>query len=133
MKLFVDENLPPVVARSLHVLLSVEGHQVMAARDKCPGATDEDWIRLLTREGGWCVLSHDLRIRRDPLSKAAWRSSRLIGFFLAPAFDKRLVTEKAALVLWHWPAMVTQAGIVQGPALFELPINRSSKFRALPL
>jgi hypothetical protein len=133
LKLFVDENLPPVVARSMNILLSVAGHEVVAARDKCPGAADEDWIRSLNREGGWCVLSHDLRIRRDPLSKAAWRSSSLIGFFLAPAFDKRIVTEKVALVLWHWPAIVTQASIVQGPALFELPVNRTSKFRALPL
>jgi hypothetical protein len=133
LKLFVDENLPPTIARSMHVLLSVEGHEVVSARDKCPGAADEEWVDLLNREGGWCVLSHDQRMRRDPLAKAAWRSSRLIGFFLAAAFDKRPVTEKVALVLWHWPAIVLQADIVRGPALFELPINRTSKFRALPL
>ncbi|MCT9119089.1 hypothetical protein N6G02_23365 [Cupriavidus gilardii] len=53
MKFFVDNNLPPALARAMHALSEVHGHSVTHLRDTFPAHTaDADWIEGLSREGG---------------------------------------------------------------------------------
>jgi len=61
LKLLLDHNLSPRLARALGALFV--DHQIVALRDKFPeNIADIDWILELDRDGGWGVLTKDLRI-----------------------------------------------------------------------
>lgn len=127
MKLLVDNNLPPRVARALD-LLFVE-HQVVALRDKFPDhPSDEVWIAALDREGGWAALTRDLRIRTRPHERAAMDRSRIVFFFIDNAWKGYDVAETAARLIRLVPRMALQVSIAER-GRFELPVNAGSKFR----
>lgn len=132
MKLLLDHNLSFRIAHSLHAIVSADGHEVAALREKFdPATTDEEWISALGIEGGWAVLSGDVRITRNPAERAAWRRTDLVGFFLQRGWRKLRVHQQAAHLLLWWPRLVEQYGLVRGGALFELPVRSTSKFRQL--
>lgn len=132
MKLLLDNDLSFRIAHSLHAIVSAEGHEVVALREKFdPASTDEEWISALGREGGWAVLSGNVRITRNPAERAAWRRTDLVGFFLPRAWRKLHVHQQAAHLLLWWPRLVEQYGLVRGGAIFELPVRPTSKLRQL--
>lgn len=89
MKVMVDENLPPAMARSLAALFVHEHHIIIHLRDRFgPGVTDVEWMRELNHEGRWIVISGDRRISRNKAEQAVFRSSRLIAFIFAPSLQK---------------------------------------------
>ncbi|MGH7098109.1 MAG: hypothetical protein ACREE4_10690 [Stellaceae bacterium] len=123
MKVLLDNNLSPYLARALNALLEPEDDQVAHLTDRFPANTeDRAWIGALAEEGGWVVISGDLRIYRNRLEREAWRRSRLIAFFLAPQWGKARNIEKAWRLLRWWPRIREQVGIVDAPAAFELPL-----------
>ena len=83
MKFFIDNCLPPRVARSLHGFVQDQGHLVVHLRDRFPPDTpDEDWIAALAQEGEWVVITADQNINKKPVQRMAWQDSGLTGFFL---------------------------------------------------
>ena len=86
MRLFFDNNLPPKLAKSLHVLVEPH-HQVVHLKEKfAANATDETWMLELAKEEDWVIISGDLRIRKNPHEIAAWRSAGHTTFFLKPGW-----------------------------------------------
>ena len=75
MKFFIDNNLPPALARALNELSAPDGFTVVAERDKFPENTpDTDWISALADEGGWVVITRDKLskgLEREALRRAA--------------------------------------------------------------
>lgn len=123
MKALVDENLPPALAHSLDALFKGK-HQVIHIRDRFGGGVkDVEWIKALSAEGRWIVISGDRRITRNKVEYAAFRSSNLVGFFLSKGLYKSKVVKQMERILALWEAIETQAGIVQGGAMFELPMT----------
>jgi hypothetical protein len=123
----MDHNLSPRLAKALAVLFV--DHEIVALRDKFPqDATDIDWIAALDREGGWAVLTKDLRIRQRPHERAALDRSRIVYFFLAGAWMKCTVEETAARLIRLIPKMAAQTDLADR-GRFELPINAGSKLR----
>lgn len=123
MKVLLDENLAPALARALHALFKGE-HEVVHLRDKFgPGVTDEEWINNLSRDGRWVVISGDRRITRNHAEYLAFRNSRLIGFFLSKGLYKAKVIKQMERILAMWENINTLADTVEGGAMFELPIN----------
>ena len=47
----------------------------------------------------------------------------LIGFFLAPGWRKLDPIMQAARLLLWWDKLVVQSGLIEGGAIFQLPIN----------
>jgi PIN like domain len=83
---------------------------------------DVEWITALGSEGGWSILSADIRIAKKRPSRELFLRSNLIGFFFAPAMDKIPIEAKAARLLMRWMdlraiAKSTQRGI------FEVPVG----------
>ncbi|MGP3711768.1 DUF5615 family PIN-like protein [Brucella sp. RRSP16] len=123
MKVLVDENLPPALARSLNALF-VHKHEVTHVRELYgPGVTDVQWIRELSAEGRWIVISGDRRITRNAAEYNAFRSSNLVGFFLSKGLYKSPVVKQMERILALWENIEKQADIVQGGAMFELPMT----------
>jgi hypothetical protein len=125
MKVLIDENLSPALARALNELFSGE-HQVEHIRKKFqPGVKDVEWITALSQEGRWVVISGDRRITKVKAEYNAFRNSRLIGFFLSPGLKKAKVTKQMQRILALWDDMEALARHVAGGAMFELPMSGS--------
>ncbi|TKT81387.1 DUF5615 family PIN-like protein [Aquamicrobium sp. LC103] len=130
MKVLVDENLAPALARSLNALFAGK-HEVVHIRERFgPGVKDIEWIVQLSSEGRWVIVSGDRRITRNKTEYGAFRSSNLVGFFLSKGLYKSPITKQMERILALWQAMETQSAIVQGGAMFELPMT-SAKLKQM--
>ena len=86
MRFFFDNNLPPKLARSLHVLVVPE-HEVIHLKEKFPQNTsDEAWMNGLAKELDWIIISGDNRITKNPHEVQAWRAAGHTTFFLKPGW-----------------------------------------------
>lgn len=114
MKLLVDNNLPPRLGRGFGALFAGL-HTVEHIRDKfgTGSLTDEEWIKRLGDEGGWCVLSGDRNIARKRPSRDAFLRANLIGFFPLPAVMSMALHDQAARILRLWPTMVATAEAIE--------------------
>jgi predicted nuclease of predicted toxin-antitoxin system len=127
LKLLLDHNLSPRLARCLQELFLE--HEICALRDKFPiNVSDVEWINSLSTEGGWAVLTKDLRIRNRPHERAAMDSSRIVFFFLAGNWKKFSVEETAVRLIRLFEKMAAQVDLAER-GRFELPINATSKLR----
>ncbi len=125
MKVLLDENLAPALARALDALFKGE-HEIIHLRDKfSTGVTDKEWIDTLNGDGRWVVISGDRRITRNNAEYIAFRNSRLIGFFLSRGLYKAKVVKQMERILAMWENISTLANTVEGGAMFELPITGS--------
>lgn len=123
MKVLLDNNLSPSIARALQELFG-SAHEIVALREKFrPGISDREWIDALSREGRWIILSGDRRITRNKAEYEAFRNSRLVGFFLSRGLYKAKVTKQMERILVLWERIETLANSVQGGAMFELPMK----------
>jgi predicted nuclease of predicted toxin-antitoxin system len=128
LRLLLDNNLSPRLARYLQALFGGD-HEIIALRDKFShDAPDLDWITTLSQEGGWAVLTKDLRIRTRPHERAALDQSRIVYFFLAGSWSKFGVEEMAARLIRLVPKMAAQTELADR-GRFELPIRAGSKLR----
>jgi hypothetical protein len=127
LRVFLDNNLSPYLARALNALLEPEGDQVVHLTDRfAADIPDRDWIATLATEGEWVVISADIRIFRNRLEREAWRRSRLVAFFLAPQWSNARNIEKAWRLLRWWLRIREQVALVAPPAAFELPLAYGS-------
>ena len=131
VKVLLDHNMPPPIARAVDVIVSLDGHQCIALRDKfSPDISDVELYTALAKEGGWVVISKDLANARRKPERAAILRSKVIAIYLARSIQKQSIREQAATILWQWDLIVAQRASNEN-GLFELPIGKRSKFRAL--
>lgn len=130
MKVLIDENLPPALARSLNALFNGK-HEIEHNRDFLgPGVKDIEWITRLSSEGRWIIISGDRRITRNKTEYSAFRASNLVGFFLSKGLYKAPLLKQMERILALWHTIETQSAIVQGGAMFELPMT-STKIKQM--
>lgn len=133
MKVLIDNDLSPHIADAINALVAPHGHRVTALRRKFAENTEDvAWIEALGQEGGWIVISGDASITRRAAERSAWRQAGLVGFFLAPGWRKLDPLLQTARLLMWWERLVAQADLVEGGAIFQLPINPGSRLRQLP-
>jgi len=126
----VDENLPPAMAKALAALF-VGQHTVIHLRDRYgPGVKDLQWIPELSREDRWVVISGDRQITKVRAEYQAFRNSRLVGFFLSPGLNKAKLTKQVERILALWDVIEQQSALVEGGAMFELPMT-STRLRQI--
>lgn len=127
MKLLLDHNLSPKLARALQAIF--DDHTIISLRDRFASNTsDEEWISALDKDGGWAVLTKDLRIRTRPHERAALDRSKIVFFFLAGSWKGFSVEETAARLIRLIPKIAAQVELTEC-GRFELPINAGSKLR----
>ncbi|MFP4361838.1 MAG: hypothetical protein ACLFTG_14345 [Alphaproteobacteria bacterium] len=133
MKLLLDHNCSPKIARALHALVEPV-HEVRHLREKfAPATTDQDWVKALSFERGWAIATLDRRIRKRPHEREAWRRSRLVLFALEPAWGGETMNpmlQTARMIQW-WPRWVQIFEEVEPPAAFLVPLRASSKLKQL--
>jgi hypothetical protein len=138
VRLLVDHDISPYIARALAAIAEPDGHEVKAKSelfDTSVSVPDTEWLGVLRRGGGWAFVSDDHRLYRNPQERAAMLAARVIGFFLEPAWRKRNVTEyerAARLILWL-PRLAQQCESVEPPAAYRLPFRPTSRLRPIAL
>lgn len=130
MKFFFDNNISPRIARALRELVEGE-HEVCHLRDRFkPNSPDPEWISQLGREGGWILITGDLRIRRRTAERLALNQARLTSFFMAKGFaptpneragNSDWFWEQVKWIVQKWPLIVEQARRVEPGAEFIVP------------
>jgi len=123
--------MPPAIARALHELIAVEGHEAHALKDKFSTNIDDiSYFSELAKDGDWIVISKDLANAKRPPERAAILKSGVIAFYLSKSVQKQRINEQAATILWQWDKLVVQRKNNQN-GMFILPIGKSSKFKAI--
>lgn len=129
MKLLLDNNLPPALARALHELTIREWedlHMVTHLRDRFPANTpDTEWIATLAQEDEWVVITHD-RLNKG-LEREALKRAGLKVFFLDRSWKDHNFWDKAVQLARWWPRIVEQAEGISGGAAFQVPWNFRGK------
>lgn len=127
----VDNDLPPRLARALHLIFEDDGDEVVALRDKFKreNLTDEEWITALGREGNWAVLSADRRIAKQRPSRELFIGAGLVGFFFPPSLQKQTLAKQTARVLTVWQDLRDQVRL-NANGCFEFPAS-GSRFRQI--
>jgi hypothetical protein len=122
LRLFLDNNLPPRIARSLHELVAPDGQEVVHLRAKFPErAADIDWIGALGAEGDWIIISGDRHILTRPHEREALRASKLTAFLLAKGWIQAGFWDQAWLLTRWLPKVVDLANHYPRGAIFLLP------------
>ncbi|WP_227271140.1 PIN-like domain-containing protein [Roseobacter weihaiensis] len=130
VKVLFDHNMPPAIARAIHELVRLDGHEACALRDRFdPSISDVDYFDSLGSRGEWVVISKDLKNSRKRAERAAILRNRLVAFYLSPALQKKSIHQQTASILWHWEGILQQRVIVDR-GLFQLPENKA-RFRQL--
>ncbi|TAX35826.1 hypothetical protein [Rhizobium leguminosarum] len=139
MNVFFDNCTSPILASTLHGLIHHDGHNAIHIRD-VPGlpngrhSKDVEWIDFLRRSNDeWMFVSGDGRVLKNPAERAALRSARLHGFILAPAYQKTPMNQVASTLVWRWPEMLQITRLLAAPSMHQVPINKGTKMRALPM
>ncbi len=128
VKILFDHNMPPCIARAIHELIKVDGHESFALRDLFDTKiSDIDYFKALNRD--WIVISKDLQNSRKKAERAAILQNKIVAFYLSPALQKKKFGEQAAAIMWHLDKILSQRLNVEN-GLFQLPENKS-RFRSL--
>ena len=136
MRVFVDNNLSPHLARGLHQLSAGEEPRVTVTHivdhpSLERTADDVTWIATLAAEGDWTVLTQD-RLRKSPLEREALRASGLVVFLLERQWAGRSHWDKAAQLVRWWPLVLRVAPTMSAGA-FLMPWRPSGKRRFEPV
>jgi hypothetical protein len=128
VKFFVDNNLPPALAKALHALSEPSSHSVAHLKEMfAPNSIDEHWIATLSAEGGWSVITHD-KLNKG-LEREALRRAGLIVFFLDKGWSNHSFWDKAHNLVRWWPRIIEQSEGMRGGAAFKVPYTFSGKGR----
>lgn len=111
------------MARAINALFEGE-HLVTHIREKfgTGDLADEEWIERLGQEGGWSVLSGDIRIAKKRPSRELFLRSNLIGFFPLPSLMKLNNADLTARLLMRWNDLVL-VGQTTERGVYEVPIR----------
>lgn len=110
MKFFLDNTFSPREARGLSALF--DEHSFLHLRERWPeDAHDQAWMSELTREGGWCVITHDMALSREHryLVEAHRRSTNVLVFLTRPWSTMRL-PDRFALFVKRFERLSAEVG-----------------------
>lgn len=123
MKFFFDNNLPPKLAKSLHLLVEPD-HEVVHLKDRFPAdVSDEEWITALAKEKEWIIVSGDLRIRKNPHVMEAWKSAGHTIFFLKPGWINLPLWTQTWKFVKSFPEIIATAAKARSGSEFFVATN----------
>lgn len=116
--------MPRLLARGLHQIAKIGGHEVSALRDVFePDISDIDYFDELGSSGDWVVISKDLSNAKKRAEREAILRNNIVALYLSSALQKKHVTKQAATILWQWESIINLR-IENQRGLFKLPENK---------
>jgi predicted nuclease of predicted toxin-antitoxin system len=128
MKCLFDNNMPPKLAKTLGYLEGDEGIPVEHLKDKfLPDTSDIDWIKKLSMEGGWFVITRDNHIRKRVHERKAWQESNIPIVFLEKSWIKINLWEMAWRLIKCWPNLKVNIKSLRKNESLSVTINGTIK------
>jgi hypothetical protein len=127
MNALLDENIPPVIARALRELGELAyaiGDDDMPAKGT-PDLEIFQWLR--DRGPSWCLITRDLRQRKNRQEHQVMRSHQLAVFQVIHRGDlSRLAM--AELIITNWSAMKAIIDAPHRPCIYGLTPGRRAPY-----
>lgn len=123
MRFFLDNNLPPRVARALHCLLTPMHSAVHLKERFVPDIADVDWLDALADEPDWIILSADTAISRNPHEVAAWKRGGHPTFFLKAHWVHQPLWLQASRLFLLFPEILRRAEKARSGDAFVVPFK----------
>jgi len=125
MNFFLDNNLPPRLARALNILSEPDGHSVVPFIDKCSddNIKDVDWINELSKESDWVIITNDKQISKNAYERKAWLESGLTIFFLEKGWGNLHFWIVAWKLIKWWPDIINQAIKIKSNVGYRIPVT----------
>lgn len=131
VKVLFDNNMPPVLARTLNELISIDGHTALPLRDKFPtNISDIEYFTELGKDKDWIVISKDNKNAKRTPERNAIMASGVLAFYLAPSVEKQKIHEQAATIIWHWETILQNRRSLSN-GMFLMPIGKGSRFKSM--
>jgi len=123
VKFFFDNNLSPKLAKSLDVLVEPE-RQVFHLKNRFAADTpDEDWMKQLSYEQDWVIVSGDVRITKNEHELAAWRAAGHTTFFLKKGWVHIPFWEQVQKFVKCFPSILEKASRAERGSLFFVTVK----------
>lgn len=139
MRIFIDENLAPVLAKGFDVLQQPENIkrslkdpiEVVSIREAFgEGLEDEAWIPQVDKNRD-CVVTQDYNIKRIRHQRALCEEHGLgMIYFKPPSKNGFLYWDMVKLLVKHWPEIVQKASRQKRPFSYKVTM-KSSKLEPL--
>lgn len=123
MRFFLDNNLPPRVARALHCLLAPTDSATHLKERFQPDTPDVDWLDALAGEADWIILSADTAISRNPHEVTAWKRAGHPTFFLKSNWVHQPLWEQASRLFHLFPEILKRAAKARKGDAFLVPFK----------
>ena len=128
MKCLFDTHLPLKLAKTMNFLEGDDGITVEHLNEKFPANTpDIEWIKKLTSEGGWFVITKDNQIRKRLHERKVWQESNIPIVFLPKSWINFTFWEMAWRLIRYWPNLKESLKNHNKNESFELAINGKIK------
>lgn len=95
-------------------------------------ASDVEWIQALANDKRvWVVVTIDLRLKKRPLERAAFKRAKLRGIELHSGFMTLQEHQKISVFMWRVLELSEDLVRFAPPFLIGLPPGRSSKLKLI--
>ena len=128
MKVQLDENLSPALARALDAVCAIDNHQVVHVNDYAKGAKDLQLFDLAVEAGIEVHITQDHHFRRS-VEKETISRVGLIVFVLASGWNDMEHYQKAAWLIEWWPKMMTMAKLTAPGGIYVVPACNARRGR----
>ena len=132
MKVQLDENLSPALARALNAIAAVDDHEVIHVTDHAKGTPDPALFQKAIAAGVAVHISLDHHHRRS-LEKEVIAELGLTVFVLASGWNKMEHYQKAAWLIEWWPKIMQMAKLTTPGSIYIVPACNARRGRLKPL
>ena len=129
MKFFFDASISFRVAQALMILRPavvpprhLETITHLTERFTA-SADDYDWLNTLAHEGGWVVLSEDVRLARSNLQRKVWQDRPIVVLVLKKGWKGMKLWDRAWRLIRFWPDIVAAASKADPGSAHEIAQN----------
>ena len=135
MIIYIDENMPPLLADGFNLLQNPENIR-LRIKDKIEvrsiknefgsGVLDEDWIPKAGKESA-CVITQDFNINRIKHQRALCAKYNLgMFYFRPPSKNGFSYWQMVKLLVKHWPEIITVASKSKRPFSYKITSRSAS-------
>ncbi|MDP0500943.1 MAG: hypothetical protein Q7P63_12685 [Verrucomicrobiota bacterium JB022] len=121
MKFFLDNNLPPRLAKALNELLLPNDSAQHLKDTFSASATDIEWLTQLDRTYCWVIITGDLHIQRRPHERLALQEAGHSVIFLGKSWARLDFWATASRLIHYMPEVLQLVRNQSGQILAELP------------
>ena len=123
MKFFFDNNLAAKIAKGLNGFVSPD-HQVVHLREGFAANTEDAvWMKELSEQENWIIITADVRIGKNPHEIAAWKQAGHTIFFLKPGWTDMRFWDQAQKFTKCFPQIIEKAKTAKCGSSFIVSVN----------